>query len=79
MDTPVRDPLKILCLTDASRATFEPPDARPLARVLRLVRAHPPCEPLPRVSGLGRGAALDPEAWIPAECRRHAGGELGLS
>lgn len=79
MDTLVRDPLRIPCLTDAYWATFERPDARRLARILRLVRANPPREPLPRVSGLGREAALELEDRILAECRRYAAAELGLA
>jgi sugar phosphate isomerase/epimerase len=79
MDMLVRDPLRIPCLTDAYWATFERPDARRLARILRLVRLSPPREPLPRVSGLGREEALALEDRILAECRRYAAGELGLS
>lgn len=78
MDTLVRDPLKIPCLTDAYWATFEQPDARRLARILRLVRANPPREPLPRVTGLSREQALALEDRILDECRRYAATALGL-
>lgn len=78
MDTLVRDPLRIPCLTDQYWATFEQPDARRLARMLRLVRAHPPREPLPRVSGLPREQALALEDRILEECRAYAAGPLGL-
>lgn len=79
MDTLVRDPLKIPCLTDAYWATFEAPDARRLARMLRLVRANPPREPLPRVTGLSREQALALEDRILDECRAYAAGALGLA
>ncbi|MEJ5368842.1 MAG: TIM barrel protein [Bryobacteraceae bacterium] len=78
MDTLVRDPLKIPCLTEAYWATFEAPDARRLARMLRLVRANPPREPLPRVTGLSREQALALEDRILDECRSYAAGALGL-
>ncbi|GIU75595.1 MAG: hypothetical protein KatS3mg004_2682 [Bryobacteraceae bacterium] len=79
MDTLVRDPLKIPCLTEPYWVTFEQPDARRLARILRLVRAHPPREPLPRVTGLSREEALALEDRILDECRRYAALELGLA
>ncbi|MCS7041958.1 MAG: sugar phosphate isomerase/epimerase [Bryobacteraceae bacterium] len=79
MDTLVRDPLRIPCLTDLYWATFEQPDARRLARILRFVRANPPREPLPRVSGLSREQALALEDRILDECRRYAATELGLA
>lgn len=78
MDTLVRDPLKVPCLTDAYWATFETPDARRLARILRLVRANPPREPLPRVTGLTREQALALEDRILEQCRSYAAGALGL-
>jgi sugar phosphate isomerase/epimerase len=79
MDTLVRDPLRIPCLTETYWATFENPDARRLARMLRLVRANPPREPLPRVSGLSREQALALEDRILDECRAYAAGLLGLA
>jgi sugar phosphate isomerase/epimerase len=79
MDTLVRDPLKIPCLTEAYWMTFEPPDARRLAKILRMVRAHPPQEPLPRVSGLSREQALALEDRILEQCRAYAAGSLGLA
>ncbi len=78
MDTLVRDPLKIPCLTESYWATFDQPDARRLARILRLVRTHPPREPLPRVTGLTREQALALEDRILDECREYAAGALGL-
>lgn len=79
MDTLVRDPLRIPCLTEQYWVTFEQPDARRLARMLRLVRAHPPREPLPRVTGLSREQALALEDRILDECRAYAAGPLGLA
>jgi hypothetical protein len=79
MDTLVRDPLKIPCLTEAYWVTFEQPDARRLAKILRMVRAHPPQEPLPRVSGLDREQALALEDRILDQCRAYAAGPLGLA
>jgi len=79
MDTLVRDPLRIPCLTEVYWATFEQPDARRLARMLRLVRAHPPRAPLPRVSGLSREQALALEDRILDQCREYAAGALGLA
>lgn len=79
MDTLVRDPLRIPCLTEQYWATFEQPDARRLAKMLRLVRAHPPREPLPRVTGLSREQALALEDRILDECRAYAAGSLGLA
>jgi sugar phosphate isomerase/epimerase len=78
MDTLVRDPLRIPCLTASYWVTFDLPDARRLARILRLVRAHPPREPLPRVTGLTREQALALEDRILDECREYAAGALGL-
>lgn len=79
MDTLVRDPLKIPCLTEHFWATFEPPDARRLARILRLVRSNPPRMPLPRVTGLSREEALALEDRILDECLHYAASELGLA
>jgi len=78
MDTLVRDPLKIPCLTESYWATFDQPDARRLARILRMVRTNPPREPLPRVTGLTREQALALEDRILDECREYAAGALGL-
>ncbi|MFZ5927208.1 MAG: sugar phosphate isomerase/epimerase family protein [Acidobacteriota bacterium] len=78
MDTLVRDPLKIPCLTEQYWVTFEQPDARRLAKMLRLVRANPPREPLPRIGGLSREQALALEDRILDECRAYAAGPLGL-
>jgi len=47
--------------------------------MLRLVRAHPPREPLPRVTGLSREQALALEDRILDECRAYAAGSLGLA
>jgi sugar phosphate isomerase/epimerase len=79
MDMLVRDPLKIPCLTETYWATFEQPDARRLARILRLVRSNPPREPLPRISGLSRDQAIALEDRILDECRAYAVGALGLA
>ncbi|MEQ8790707.1 MAG: sugar phosphate isomerase/epimerase family protein [Pirellulaceae bacterium] len=56
-----RDPLEIPCLTDRYWATFEELPARQLARMLTLVRANKPKDPLPRV------ADLSPDERIEAE------------
>ncbi|MGB9609730.1 MAG: sugar phosphate isomerase/epimerase family protein [Bryobacteraceae bacterium] len=79
MDMLVRDPLNIPCLTEQYWVTFEQPDARRLARILRLVRAHPPRGPLPRVTGLSRAEALALEDHILDECRHYARAALGLT
>jgi len=51
-----RDPLKIPVFTDKYWVTFDdsysPLPARDLAKVLELVRDHPPGKPLPHISGL---------------------------
>ena len=47
-----RDPLNVPCLDDRYWATFPDLPARHLARALSHVRAHPPKQPLPRISPL---------------------------
>ena len=56
-----RDPLNIPCLDDRYWATFPELPGRHLARALSYVRAHPPAQPLPRIS------PLKPEERLRAE------------
>lgn len=78
LDMLTRDPLRIPCLTEQYWVSWEQADARRLARALTLVRSNPPRQPLTRVTGLDRPAALALEDRILAECLRYAREELGL-
>jgi 3-oxoisoapionate decarboxylase len=73
-----RDPLKIPCLTDAYWVTFPERNGEYLARTLRLVRDHPPSEPLPHVSGLDEAARRQQEEENVKLCLAYARDMLGL-
>ena len=78
LDMLTRDPLKIPCLTEKYWVTFPERNGRYLARTLALVRTHKPRRPLPRVTGIDRGAQLRLEMDILMECVRYASEELEL-
>lgn len=67
-----RDPLKIPVLTDAYWGTFDdtvsPLPGRDLARVLALVKKHPPKTPLPRITGLTPDAQVRLEDDLNQRC-----------
>jgi len=73
-----RDPLTIPCLTDAYWVTFPERNGEYLARTLRLVRDHPPSEPLPHVSGMDETARRQQEEDNVKVCLAYARETLGL-
>jgi sugar phosphate isomerase/epimerase len=77
-----RDPLKIPVLTDKYWATFDdsysPLPARDLAKVLELVRDHPPKKPLPRISGLSTAEQVRAEDAFNQQCIDYGRQNLGL-
>lgn len=73
-----RDPLKIPCLADSYWVTFPERNGEYLARTLRLVRDHPPAEPLPHVSGLNEVARRRQEEENVKLCLAYARESLGL-
>lgn len=74
-----RDPLRIPVFTDGYWATFNDPSSglpgRDLAKVLTLVRDHPPKRPLPRTTGLDAAAQVKLEDELNQRsvdyCRQH--------
>ena len=73
-----RDPLSVPCLTDRYWSTFAELPGRHLARTLSLVRAHPPRQPLPRISRLSRQEQLRIEDENISRCLAFARERLGL-
>jgi sugar phosphate isomerase/epimerase len=77
-----RDPLKVPVFTDKYWATFEdsysPLPGRDLARVLELVHAHPPKNPLPRISGLTPAQQVKAEDDYNQACVDYARKNLDL-
>jgi 3-oxoisoapionate decarboxylase len=77
-----RDPLKVPVFTDKYWVTFDdsysPLPARDLAKVLELVRAHPPNEPLPRISGLASSLQVKAEDDHNQMCVDYARKNLDL-
>ncbi len=73
-----RDPLKVPCLTDRYWATFPDLPARHLARMLTLVRDHPPSHPLPHIRQLPHEGQLRAEAENVRRCLAFARDRLGL-
>ena len=73
-----RDPLKVPCLTEKYWATFAERNGRYLARTLALVRASPPREPLPGVSGMDAAARRQLEEENVEKCLVYAAEKLGL-
>jgi sugar phosphate isomerase/epimerase len=77
-----RDPLKIPVFTDKYWVTFDdsysPLPARDLAKILELVRAHPPKEPLPRISGLASALQVKAEDDYNQTCVDYARKNLDL-
>lgn len=82
IETITRDPLKIPVFTDKYWVTFDdsysPLPGRDVARVLELVRDHPPKKPLPRTTGLSPEAALKLEDDNNLASLLYARKELGL-
>ena len=77
-----RDPLRIPVFTDRYWATFEdsysPLPGRDLAKVLELVRDHPPKKPLPRISGLTAAQQVKAEDDYNQRCVEYARQNLDL-
>jgi len=73
-----RDPLKVPCLTDGYWVTFPELNGRHLARMISLVRDHPPGRPLPRISPLPPEEQLRAEDENVRRCLAFAREELGL-
>ncbi len=73
-----RDPLKIPCLSEKYWATFPERSGKQLAGALRLVRAHKPRQPLPRVEDLDSAARQRLEEDNVKICLAYARDELGL-
>ena len=73
-----RDPLKVPCLTDRYWATFPDLPGRHLARMLTLVRDHPPSHPLPHIRQLPHEGQLRAEAENVRRCLAFARDRLGL-
>ncbi len=77
-----RDPLKIPVFTDKYWVTFEasysPLPGRDLAKVVELVRDHPPKKPLPRISGLTPAERVKAEDTYNQMCVDYARKNLDL-
>jgi sugar phosphate isomerase/epimerase len=73
-----RDPLKVPCLSDRYWATFPNLPGRHLAHSLAFVRAHPPAQPLPRVSHLPPDQQLRAEDDNNRLCLAFARDRLGI-
>ncbi|HZW31811.1 MAG TPA: TIM barrel protein [Isosphaeraceae bacterium] len=73
-----RDPLEVPCLTPGYWATFPDLPGRHLARILSLIRDHPPRHPLPRISHLPRDEQLRSEEENVRRCLGYARDGLGL-
>jgi sugar phosphate isomerase/epimerase len=73
-----RDPLEVPCLADGYWTTFADLPGRHLARMLSLVRDHPPSRPLPRISSLSGEMQLRAEDENVDRCFAFARGQLGL-
>jgi sugar phosphate isomerase/epimerase len=82
LETITRDPLQIPVFTDKYWATFEdsvsPLPARDLAKVLELVRDHPPKKPLPHTSGLRAVEQIQLEDENNLKCIAYAKEHLDL-
>ncbi len=74
-----RDPLKVPCLGSKYWATFPDLPGKEVARALSFVRAHPPGEPLPRISQLPRQEQLRVEDENVRKCLEFARERLGLT
>jgi sugar phosphate isomerase/epimerase len=73
-----RDPLKVPCLTDQYWVTFPERNGVYLARTLKLVRDHPPAEPLPHLSGLEAAVRRQLEEDNVRQCLVYAREKFGL-
>jgi sugar phosphate isomerase/epimerase len=73
-----RDPLRVPCLAERYWATFPDLPGRHLARVLALVRQHPPSRPLPPISPLPREEQLRAEDENVRACLAFARERLEL-
>jgi 3-oxoisoapionate decarboxylase len=73
-----RDPLKVPCLTEGYWVTFADLPARHLARMISLVREHPPNHPLQRISPLLPEDQLRAEDENIGRCLAFARDRLGL-
>ena len=67
-----RDPLQVPCLTDKYWATFPERNGEALARMLRLVREHPPRQPLARPDALDPAARVALEEQNVKQCLEYA-------
>jgi sugar phosphate isomerase/epimerase len=73
-----RDPLKVPCLAAGYWATFPDLPGRYLARMLSLVRDHPPSRPLPMISPLAPEGRLRAEDENIRRCLAFGRNPLGL-
>jgi hypothetical protein len=82
LETITREALQIPVFTDKYWATFQdevsPLPGRDLARVLELVRDHPPKKPLPRINGLNPADQIHLEEENNRKCIAWAAENLGL-
>jgi 3-oxoisoapionate decarboxylase len=77
LEMATRDPLKVPCLTDVYWATFPERRASHLAPALECVKANPPKQPLPQVTGKPVAQVLAEEeannrhdlTWMQKHCR----------
>ncbi|MBI3880509.1 MAG: TIM barrel protein [Verrucomicrobia bacterium] len=77
LEMATRDPLRVPCRTDAYWAVFEKRDEAALTAALARVKANPPKQPPPRVSGLDTAAVLAAEEENNRRCLA-ARASLGL-
>jgi sugar phosphate isomerase/epimerase len=73
-----RDPLTVPCLTKEYWVTFPDRNGEYLARTLAMVKAHPPREALPKVTGLDEAARRQAEEDNVKRCLAYAAQNLGL-
>jgi sugar phosphate isomerase/epimerase len=73
-----RDPLRVPCLTEKYWSTFTDVPGADLARLLTRMRAHPPRQPLPRITGLTDEQRLALEHELVTRSIAYAAAHLGL-
>jgi sugar phosphate isomerase/epimerase len=78
-----RDPLQIPVFTDGYWGTFDdaasPLPGRDLAHTLKLVKAHPPKTPLPRITGLAAEAQVQLEDELNLKCVQYCRQHMNLT
>ncbi len=78
LDMLTRNPLKIPCIRDKYWATFPQRNGRFLARMLAMVRAHPPARPLMDADDMEPGVRASIETQNVRKCLDYARDSLGL-